>query len=75
MCALKSLMSQVLSNTSVKVFFGSKRGGGALPYPIFFFEGATDTPAPLLLRLCLSQTEVKYMNVMNPFSRDKEFEI
>ena len=58
-----------------KSFFRLKTGGGALPYPIFFFEGATDTPAPLLLRLCLSQTEVKYMNVMNPFSRDKEFEI
>ena len=70
MCAVKSLMSQVLSNTSVKVFFGSKRGGSALPN--FLFEGATDTPAPLLRRLCLSQTEVKYMN---PFSRDKKFEI
>ena len=34
----------------------------ALPFPIFLFEGATDPPAPLLLRLCLSQNEVKYMN-------------
>ena len=58
-----------------KSFFRLKTGGGGSALPNFFFEGATDTPAPLLLRLCLSQTEVKYMNVMNPFSRDKEFEI
>ena len=55
---------------SVKVFFGSKRGG--LCPSQFFVKGASDTAAPLLLRLCLSQTEVKYMN---PFPRDKEFEI
>ena len=45
MCALKSLMSKVLSNTSVKVFFGSKTWG-ALSFPNFCLWGATDTPAP-----------------------------
>lgn len=39
MYALKSLISQVLSNTSIKVFFGTKTwGGGGV--------GATDLLAP-----------------------------
>ena len=47
MCALKSLMSQVLSNTSVKVFFGSKRGGGGgYALPNFFFCGGDGYPCP-----------------------------
>ena len=47
MCALKSLMSQVLSNTSVKVFFGSKRGGGGgSALPNFFFLGGYGYPGP-----------------------------
>lgn len=37
MYALKSLISQVLSNTSIKVFFGTKTWGGG---------GATDLLAP-----------------------------
>ena len=41
-------------------FSAQNVGGSALPN--FLFEGATDPPAPLLLRLCLSQNEVKYMN-------------
>ena len=55
MCALKSAMSQVMSNTSVKVSSSTKtwKGGGVFP-PIFvicFFwggrgVGATDPPAP-----------------------------
>ena len=30
MCALKSVMSQLLSNTSVKVFFWHQNGGGGV---------------------------------------------
>ena len=41
-------------------FSAQNVGGSALPN--FLFEGATDPPAPLLLPLCLSQNEVKYMN-------------
>ena len=49
MCALKSPMSQVLSNTSVKVLFGST--------PIFFWRGGMDVPVPLLLS-CLCPTQL-----------------
>ena len=49
MYVLKLPMSQVMSNTSVKVFFGPNfclgRGGG----------GATDLPVPLLRRLCFDR--------------------
>ena len=42
MCALKSLMSQVLSNTSLNGFFGTKtRAGGGSPPPL-----APAPPAP-----------------------------
>ena len=42
MCALKSLMSQVLSNTSLNGFFGAKtRAGGGSPPPL-----APAPPAP-----------------------------
>ena len=43
MCALKSLMSQVLSNTSLNGFFGTKTraGGGGSPPPL-----APAPPAP-----------------------------
>ena len=55
MCALKSAMSQVMSNTSVKVSSSTKtwKGGGSSPqYLLFVFlgggrgVGATDPPAP-----------------------------
>ena len=47
MCALKSLMSQILSNTRKSVFRLQNVGGSA--FPKFLFEEATDPPAPLLL--------------------------
>ena len=43
MCTLKSPMSQLLSNKSVKVFShqnGEGRGGGTLPPPKFLLAGA-----------------------------------
>ena len=47
MCALKSPMTQVLSNTSVKVFFGTA------PNFLFIGRGGLQTPLPpLLSRLC-----------------------
>ena len=39
MCALKSLMSQVLSSTSAKVFVGPKTWGGSAPHPKFLLVG------------------------------------
>ena len=48
MCSLKSPMSLVLSNTSVKASVK------ALPVQIFVGEGgALDPPAPLLRHLCM----------------------
>ena len=45
-----ALMSQVLSNTSVKVFFGTKTSLRPPPPPNFFFLGGGATyPLPLLL--------------------------
>ena len=52
MCALKSVMSQVMSNTSVKVSSSTKtwKGGSSPQYLLFVFfgggVGATDPPAP-----------------------------
>ena len=48
MYVLKLPMSQVMSNTSVKVFFGTKMfvGGGG---------GAMDLLVPLLRRLCFDR--------------------
>ena len=50
MYVLKLPTSQMMSNTSVKVFFGKKMfvfflGGG----------GATDLPVPLIRRLCFDR--------------------
>ena len=45
MCALKSAISQVLSNTALKVFFGTKTWR-ALPHKFLFGGGATDSTAP-----------------------------
>ena len=54
MCVLKSLMSQVLSNTSVKVFLGTETWGGGeggLCPPKFLFGVGATALAPLLLCL------------------------
>ena len=52
MCTLKSPMSQVLSNKSVKVFSAPKRwgggGGGKMPQNKFLVGGAGGVTAPLL---------------------------
>ena len=39
MCALKSLMSQLLSSTSAKVFVGTQTWGGSAPHPKFLLVG------------------------------------
>ena len=49
MCTLKSPMSQLLSNKSVKVFShqnGEGRGGGTLPPPKFLLAGAGGVRPP-----------------------------
>ena len=59
MCTPKSPMSQVMSNTAVKVFFGTKRGGLC---PTNVCLGATDSPAPLTVnghKLCFGYTDNK----------------
>ena len=70
MCVLKSLMSQVLSNTSVKVFLGTETWGGGgegglCPPKFLFGVGATalapyssayDTTFPKLYMTCNSIT-------------------
>ena len=57
MCTLKSLMSQVLSNSSIKVFYGTKTWEG----------GGDKTPTgPLLRRLCVAKN-VKKKNVTEEF--------
>ena len=49
MCTLKSPMSQLLSNKSVKVFSEPKYGGGGtLPPNKFLLGGAGEVTAPLL---------------------------
>ena len=56
MCALKSPMSKVLSNSSLSGFFGNQKvWGGALPT----FCPCPLPPPPLLRRLCLWQINVK----------------
>ena len=55
MCALKSPMSKVLSNSSLSGFFGNQKvWGGALPTFC-----PCPLPPPLLRRLCLWQINVK----------------
>ena len=57
MCALKSPMSKVLSNSSLSGFFGNQKvWGGALPT---FCPCQPPPPPPLLRRLCLWQINVK----------------
>ena len=61
MCVLKSLMSQVLSNTSVKVVLGTKTGG----------RGATVPLPPLLRRLyVLERREIVFKLFFLSISRE-----
>lgn len=74
MYALKSLISQVLSNTSIKVFFGTKTGGGAATDLLAPPYSAAYGLAPLKkINLCLfyvgdharTDNQITYLIILN----------
>ena len=71
MCALKSLMSQVLSNTPVKVFLGTKTYGALSPQS--FVRGSSYAPPPAPYSAAYDTTFPKLYMTCNSFTCSRLF--